>query len=75
MYGLLESIFADYANLAGTVPRSNNPNAAVFGSEPEFARLGFIELKMRELDPEGILITCTINGRNISRFGFRSQLP
>ena len=46
MHGLLECIFADYANqLRAKYPGRTIRNAAVFTSGvPEFARLGFIEL-------------------------------
>jgi hypothetical protein len=57
MYGLLESIFAEYANrLRANYPDRTIRNAAVFASGvPEFARLGLIELvDARTGIPEGI---------------------
>jgi hypothetical protein len=57
MYGLLESIFAEYADrLRANYPDRTIRNAAVFASGvPEFARLGLIELvDARTGIPEGI---------------------
>ena len=57
MYGLLESIFSDYASqLRSNYPKQKIRNAAVFSSGvPEFARLGYIELvDARKGIPDGL---------------------